>query len=798
MLLAAVFLVSLSSLAFEVLLARTFAISQWNHLAFMVISIALFGFGASGTYLSLLANHGEASVRRLARGTSLRVLMILYSASAMLSFMALNRLPIDYFRLPIEIVQTLYLGAAYIMLALPFFFSGLVVSLAYALTPGQSGLVYSASMLGSAGGAALSMLLLPYWGEERLIVLMAVVPLAIVVGGFYRPAPAADGGAVKPAWARVLTTGGFLLVGATAVGLLLPSAGDLIRIHPVPYKALSQTLLLPHSSVTDRRWSIRGRMEKVDSPYVRFAPGLSLKFNGRLPPQKSIFRDGDERFVLYDGHRPEDWHFAKFTLPFVGYHLAAQPRRVLLIQGEGGSAIACALAAGAQDITVLAPVPAIRRAIRGHYGLRVVDQNVRTFLRSAGSRYQIIHLENWGYSLPGSAALKQEYLLTVEAMQDYLRLLSPDGILIVARRLLLPPGDMLRLWATAWEALTSLGADRPADHIAVLRNWDTYTLIVAARPLTDGAAITDFARQYNFDVVFSPLRDSASANRFNVFEKPFHFDALEGLARAYGTGREQDFFGRYLLDVAPQTDARPFPGQILKWRRAKALYRATGSRLYGLLMSGAVVVAVVFVEALVIALLLLMIPLAVFRGSGRRISFFQGLYFVSLGAGFMFIELYYIKIYALLWEDPVVSMSVVLAALMVCSGAGGVVSQRITARVAGAVLGLLLLLLVVTGIFMDDWLHRILALPLIPRSGAALALMLPVAFVSGWPFPLGMRCLLSGPLQRAYAWSANGCASVLAAIASAQIAISLGIPAILIGAGAAYLLAWICLRRMPS
>ena len=52
MLLVSVFFVSLSTLAFEVLLTRVFSIGQWNHLSFLVISIALFGFGFVGEMLA--------------------------------------------------------------------------------------------------------------------------------------------------------------------------------------------------------------------------------------------------------------------------------------------------------------------------------------------------------------------------------------------------------------------------------------------------------------------------------------------------------------------------------------------------------------------------------------------------------------------------------------------------------------------------------------------------------------------------------------------------------------------------
>ncbi len=122
MLLSAIFFVSLSTLAFEVLLTRVFSIGQWNHLSFMVISIALFGFGASGTFLSIVDIHKNRRQMVPVSRISLAVLLCLYTAAAIISFLSLNNMPLDYFRLPVEPVQSLYLLAAYLLLALPFFF----------------------------------------------------------------------------------------------------------------------------------------------------------------------------------------------------------------------------------------------------------------------------------------------------------------------------------------------------------------------------------------------------------------------------------------------------------------------------------------------------------------------------------------------------------------------------------------------------------------------------------------------------------------------------------------------------
>jgi hypothetical protein len=59
----------------------------------------------------------------------------------------------------------------------------------------------------------------------------------------------------------------------------------------------------------------------------------------------------------------------------------------------------------------------------------------------------------------------------------------------------------------------------------------------------------------------------------------------------------------------------------------------------------------------------------------------------------------------------------------------------------------------------------------------------------GMPFPIAIRCLLNSPVQRAYAWSVNGCASVLSAVMAAQVAISWGIAQVAAVGVVSYLLA---------
>ncbi len=786
MILPAVFLLSLSSLAFEVLLTRVFSISQWNHLSFMVISIALFGFAASGSFLSILDTRVKAVGKRLSSRSAVNIFIILYSITAIGSFLTLNRIPLDYFRLPLEPIQGLYLLTVYLLLSLPFFLTGLIISVAYSFNPEKTGFVYFASMAGSACGAIIPALFLPLLGEGRLIILSALIPITLI----FIKAINKDSNRVK--------RGCFLVLGlgiVSAAGFLVSPKGDkMVNVNPSPYKASSQLLQFPNTRIADTVTGIEGRIDSIQSRYIRFAPGLSLKYNETMPRQSAAFKDGDQPFTLYRLRSEKDSQFSRFTLQYAGYRLASKRDRVLLIQNGGGSGIICAMAANAKTITIVEQHLELARIVQRHYHLPVRNQNPRSFLSQSARRFHIIHVEDWGTSLPGTAALTQQYLFTVEAFAAYLRHLTENGLIIISRKLLLPPADSIRLWATAYESLRSLEIKNPESHMAILRNWDTFTLIVSARPIKNIDEIKLFASQMNFDLVYMPAISKEMVNRFNVFDAPYHFLEINRLAAAYKAGTENAFFKTYLLDVKPQKDSRPFPSRFLKWSKVRKFYQSTGSRPYSLLMSGEIIVAAVFVEALMVAIFLLVIPVIVMSKGTRKASFSQIVYFLSVGAGFLFVELFFIKQYTLLFGNPVLSFTFVLTAILVFSAVGGFFTQYLKQKHLKITILILIAILLAIFFGLEIVIHQILSLPTIGRYTIAILLLIAPGFLLGIPFPLAMQHILVNPVQRAYAWTANGCASVLTAIASAQIALSQGIPTILICAVISYLLAFLCIR----
>ena len=234
----------------------------------------------------------------------------------------------------------------------------------------------------------------------------------------------------------------------------------------------------------------------------------------------------------------------------------------------------------------------------------------------------------------------------------------------------------------------------------------------------------------------------------------------------------------------------------MKWFRANKLYESLGSRFYVLFLSGEVVVSLVFIEALILALFLLMLPVVLITRKSKKPTLSQAAYFLGIGAGFMFVELYLIKFCTLVFGDPIISFTTVVAAVLISSSLGGLYIHSRSVKKVGSVLFILIGVLILSFAGLEMTPGFLLNLTTIWRYFFVLLIILPVGILMGMPFPLAMQSLLDHPSQRAYAWAVNGCASVLSSIAAAQLAISMGIPSIAIFAVASYLVAWMAAKRL--
>ncbi len=770
-------------------MVRFFSLSQWNHLTFLVLGVALLGFSASGVVLAVLVSRGPRASATLRRPAGIAVLLAGLSLAVLGSFAAMRAMDLDYFRIPLELGQLALLAVSFLVLSVPFAIAGLVTALAYADPDIPAGRTYLAAMAGSGLGAVAPVGLLPAFGIAGAVAAIAGAPALLAVVGAGRRA-GSGGRSMAGALAGAAAAG--VAIGSLATGLV----GE---VKPSSYKLGYQALQFPETEVVERRTTIRGRYERLQGPALRFAPGLSLRWMERFPRQDALLTDGDASLFV---PRDPDLRYAGDLLGSVGSALVRDARSALVLQASGGTALPIVIQAGVPRITVVDSsawrAAAVRDAVKelGWDGpVSVHRSSLRGFTARAAERYDLIYLDHAGASVPGVESLSRQFTLTVNALRSYLDLLTEDGVLVLGRKLSLPPSTSVRAAATAMEALAGRVA-QPERHLAMLRSFESFVLAVSRTPLSAErrAALRSFADERGFDLVYLSDMSSDEANRFAVLVHPHYQVAVGELVAAWREGRAGAWLREQVLDVTPRRDGRPFFSHTLRWTRIGELAAALGGRWFGFLLSAEVVVAAVIGMSAAAAALLLALPGAAGRRDGR-ISPHVFAYFLAVGAGYIWAELALIGVFNLLTGDPVVAVVVVLAAMLTLSGLGGLASARIGIRRLPVVLLLIGALLAVAALTAFPLARLLLELPAVFRVTGAVLLLAVVAVPLGLPFPAGMRLLAPQPHATARAWAANGAASVVGAALAPQIAWGLGIPALVVLAAAVYLGTALAARR---
>lgn len=782
-------LLSLCALAYEVLLMRLFSIMQWHHFAYMIISLALLGYGVSGTALALTQQ------RLLPRFPAAFVTSVTaFGASTLICFLAAGQLPFNAEAVLWDPRQALYLAGMYLLLALPFFFGASAIALAFARFHGASNRIYAADLLGAGAGSLgiLGLLAAVFPGDA--LDLVSALGLATAAVAWWELG-------LRPRKAALA----FLVV--AVLPPLLPGSWT----TPVmsPYKGLPELLQVAGTRVVARRSSPLGLIAVAASPEVplRYAPGLSLNADTEPPAQLALFTDGDglSAITRFSGDLHRLRYLDQLTSA-AAFHLV-HPEAVLVLGAGGGADVLQALARHAARVDAVELNPQVVDLVRNRFGafsghlydrpdVHVHIADARGFVAATRRHYGLIQLgllDSFGASASGLYALNESYLYTVEAMQQYLGRLSPGGLLSITRWVKLPPRDTLKLFATAVEALRRQGVTDPGRRMVLLRGWQTSTLLIGAGPFTPAqiAALETFCRQRSFDVAWFPGMTRDQANRYNVLPQPYFYDG----ARALLGPAAGDYLARYKFDLRPATDDRPYFFHFFRWSALPEIMALRQRGGMPLLEWGYLVLVATLAQAAAASAVLILLPL--FFERRRRSSAVRGrarvlAYFSALGLGFLFVEVVFIQKFILFLHHPLYAAATVLAAFLVFAGLGSHWARHVhegRRSVAAAVGGIALLTL----------LYRLGLGPVFDALGglaqslkiaAAAALVAPLAFCMGMPFPLGMAALgRTAPEWIPWAWAVNGCASVLSAVLATLLAVHLGFNAVVVLAIALYLLA---------
>ena len=240
----------------------------------------------------------------------------------------------------------------------------------------------------------------------------------------------------------------------------------------------------------------------------------------------------------------------------------------------------------------------------------------RGFIAGSRQHYDIIHLpllDSFAAAGAGMTSLSESYIYTVEAFEDYLAHLRPGGFVAITRWLKLPPRDSLKLFATALTALERMGVAGAEQRLALIRSWSTTTLLIKNGPLTAAeiAGIRTFAAERSFDLAYYPGMSREEANRYNLLDQPYLFDGAQALL---GPERAA-FLARYKFDVSPATDDRPYFSDFFKWQALPELLERRSLGGAALLDWGYLILISTLVQAAILSLLLILMPLRLYRAN---------------------------------------------------------------------------------------------------------------------------------------------------------------------------------------
>lgn len=757
---------SLATLLLELALTRVFSVVYFYHFAFLAISIALFGLGVGGVF-SYVASGWRGSLF-----TKLGALALTNSAAIVLS--------LEFLLTRTGNMQPAELMVAYFAAAIPFVLSGAILSMVIAATIRSVNRVYFFDLTGAAGGCVALVPLLNWVGGPNTIIVAGVL-FAVSAAIWFHLAHATRG--------RIAA----VLTGLVLVALITYNS----NFHVVDVKFAKGKQLKDEEFV---QWNSFSRIA------LQPEPGRDLK---------SIVIDADAatgipRFHFEHLNEQERFHLA-YEGPGLPY-LLRPGAKTLVIGPGGGWDIARALASGSKDITGVEINPIIANTIMRQkfpqYSndlyfrpeVRIIVEDGRAFVRRSQERYRVLQatlVDTWASTAAGAFALSENNLYTTNAFVDYLSHLTSDGVMAFTRWGFDPPRESLRIVSLAQVALKQVGQDDPARNIAVVRGnlqglerWGAQdTILISRTPFSpaDTGRIKAAAATGKMELIYLPGTS---------LDTPFR-DLL------LSTDLKR-FYNAYPFDVRPVGDDRPFFFYTVQARDLSPFGRRASSANADSKINSAVPILFGLMAASIAATLVILAlpPLLLGHQLPRSHGAIRALlFFLFVGAGYILIQVALIQKFVLFLGHPTYALTVIIFSMLLSGGLGSFASKRLVRadvrRLAGVLMliaaAVLVLAAVVTPIAEGG-----VALPFPVKVLISVALISPVGFAMGMPFPTGLTLLERVmPVSVRWGWAINAASSVMGSTAAMFLAIYLGLKLTILIGGLFYLAAWISATRSP-
>ncbi len=768
--LLAIFVTTLSTVVIEILYTRVFSLVYSSQFAFLMICLAMFGYGLSGFYVSQKKfARDESSILKLEK------IFLILALSLPVIYKINLTATVDFLNLFSPLSNLLLLVINCAVLVVPFFLAGTALALIFTLYSEQIGKLYFVDLVGGGLGGLVVIPMITSVGPTRTILFFCALFILTWWLISSRKSPLKSTGALLLMATFVVTS--FFADSIFPIVPKMEKRGYLFHYH---------NKMIKHS-----KWS---PINKID-----VAP--------QMPGKDIIWIDGGSmESPLFKITKPINKYAPiQFVHESMPYQLAKKGGSAFIIGSAGGYEVFCALTNGFKNIIAVEMDPEICRLVTEDYaeylgnlftqkGVHLINDEGRSVLRRLDRSFDVIHMinsHNTDALLSGGMSIAETYIYTVESFIDYWNHLNENGFLAIVHI----NGE--RMFSTAMEALRELKIPEPEKKFFVIQHKLGFNYFFMKKGVfsdRDLDLLTKFANRYSNNLT--------ADDKWEIVHHPFQpQDNLYG--KLTGPGYRQ-VLDESSVNIRPVRDNSPYfnqPNRIGQLRFKNNWITGDYGRKFierNLVYSNSVYLSILGI-ALLFSILFIFIPL-MRKSRGQKMEHRAIAYFFCIGLAYMITEIILIKVFQLYLGNPAYSISVIIFSLLVSSGIGSLLSQKVENLLKGRVLLILSItvavLIVLTSMFMFELVYSLIHFSWPVRFLISLLIISMLGLPMGMFFPIGMRFLGNkNPVMIGWAWGGNAFATIIGSVMAVILATNTNFTITLAAAAGCYLLAGLAMKK---
>ena len=756
----AIGLISAAIIAFQLILMQILSYVQWYHFAYMIISIALLGFGAAGTFLTIFQQKLEKNYY------TLFPFLLIVTAILIPVVVGIANSEAVRFDSLLIFQDSRHIGKlilTYFIFFLPFLTGALAIGMSFSKFADQIGKIYFSNLIGSGIGGIIAIFFMQWIIPEQQS--FAVAILAFVGGIVSLPKN-------KKKLIRIIVPLSTLIL---IILFFYPP-----RLTPSEYKDISKTMLLPDAKVEYRKSTPHGFVEIVSSPILRYAPGVSLAYRDSFPIRKVVFNNGNWMgCLLPQPLEANETNILDYTPQALPYHID-NIKNALIINAGTGENVLLALSHQVARITANETNPEIfnilRQSFEGFYQVQPYQTMPRTLLTPDTNKYDLIELPIIGsfFGNSGLNAVEPRYELTIEALREMWSKLSEKGMISLSCWMDYPVRNAYRLLATISLLLDENDIAHPPHHVVAIRSWCAITFLVKKSPFKRDEInkVRLFCENRMFDPLVLPEKQEIERDKYNILQDTTFFTHVDQLL----SHEKETLIRQYPYRIHPTTDDRPFFFQFVRFKQIPQLISSIREKNFPFLDIGYVLIILTFVQIVLIAAIFILLPLS-FRPWKSRNKKWVLMYFSGLGLAYMFLEMVFIQHFTFYFGEPTYAASATLGILLFTSGLGSYYSGKSqnNKKMRLAIPLVIAAILVLYAFVLSPILTATIGIALPLKITIAVVLLGTLGFFLGMPFPIGIDYLSGKNTDDIpWAWALNGYFSVISTVLATIISVELG------------------------